>query len=136
MTHMSNIPILTDTEESDPPKEVELFFNSVAGNGSETLMTAFTAKTLPVIPRIGEIVHLGTHGGFNVSGVRHEYVDRAGTASPLLGRITVLLRKRTAAPRKRKEALQNQIVSPASQGLVQPSDIDLEADDLYAKING
>jgi hypothetical protein len=86
--------VLTDEEGANPPKQVEIFFNSVQANDNETTLTVFTATTLSVIPRIGEHVFLGKLGSFDVAGVRHEYVDRGGTDNPLLGRITVLLRKR------------------------------------------
>ena len=73
--------VLKDEEGAGPQKQVEIFFNSVTANGSETNITV---NTLPVIPRIGEVLFLGKHGGYDVSGVRHEYVDRARTADRCL----------------------------------------------------
>jgi hypothetical protein len=115
--------LLVNEEDANPPEHVEIFFNSVAANGGETLLTAFTFENLAVIPRVGEIVHLGTHGAFNVSSVRHECLDRAGTASPMLGRVAVLLRKRSPAPRKKTAGInsQVQIISPVGQGSTPPS---------------
>jgi len=84
---------LQDHDYEDPPDNVKVFFNLQRG---ETNLTVLTFEQVPVLPRTGEVVFLGSHGSFDVVGVRHEYLDRQGTASPLLGRVTVLLKKRAA----------------------------------------
>jgi hypothetical protein len=78
------------------PAQVEVFFNL-----RDTNIATFSLAEVPVLPRTGESIYIGADdqkggGSYDVISVRHEYVDRGGTASPMLGRITVLLKRRAA----------------------------------------
>jgi hypothetical protein len=77
----------------NPPAYVKVFFNH-----GDTNVATFSLKEVPVLPRTGESIYIGADdrkggGSYDVIGVRHEYVDRGGTASLILGRITVLLKR-------------------------------------------
>jgi hypothetical protein len=75
---------------------VEVFFNL-----GDTNIVMLPLSQVPVLPRTGESIYIGAKaedggGSYDVVGVRHEYVDRGGTALPMLGRVTVLLKRHTA----------------------------------------
>jgi hypothetical protein len=71
----------------DPPSDVEVQYVSC-----EKMLHGDRLSQLPVLPRSGELVDLGSLGSFEVIKVRHGYADRKGTASPLLARIILDLR--------------------------------------------
>jgi hypothetical protein len=80
----------------NPTAQVEVFFNL-----GDTNVARFPLSQVPILPRTGESIYIGASdedggGGYEVIGVRHEYTDRGGTAALMLGRVTVLLNKRTA----------------------------------------
>ena len=79
----------------DPPPQIEVYFNL-----GETNVAVVALSQVPILPRAGETIHLGKDredggGSYDVVGLRHEYSDRSGTASPTLVRITVLVKRRS-----------------------------------------
>jgi hypothetical protein len=80
----------------NPPDQVEVFFNL-----RDTNVARFALSQVPVLPRTGETIYLGTKpedggGSYDVIGLRHEYNDSRKAGSLALVRVTVILKERVA----------------------------------------
>lgn len=85
--------VLRNDSETFEPDTTEGVFWLRDSNGTETFLSSFFIEDVPAIPRKGDMVFLGEHGGYDVLGVRHEYLDNAGKAQLKLRRVSIIVSK-------------------------------------------